>query len=219
MYEYHIMQGQQSIFNAFFGGFAAYKVIPFQRAASGSYPLFRKTWMRYPIGLVAFAAGYYTANQIQTRAFPKMYFNYWKDGGQRIAPYLGGAELISQFRIFENNAAASADARSEIQDFVDTYTSGPLTKAEMLNRIRDGRPVDEQFASKFRIARKGKDRDDIFWAIGKIHGLENIALLDEDELKKAAGDPWTLQVLVNEANDRPKPLPPQNFDKLVEELH
>ena len=46
------------------------------------------------------------------------------------------------------------------------YSSGPLTKAELLNRMADGLPVDPEFASKFKIKRRGKDKDDIFWSLG-----------------------------------------------------
>jgi len=91
-----------------------------------------------------------------------------------------------------------------------------MTKAELLNRIADGKPVDPEFASKFKIKRRGRDTDDIFWRYGKIHGLENIAFATEEELAACNGDPLLLQRLVDSINDRPKPLPPQTFDKAVE---
>jgi len=40
-----------------------------------------------------------------------------------------------------------------------------------------------------RIRRMGKDLDDIYWSIGKIHGLENIAYVDDNELLTRGGDP------------------------------
>jgi hypothetical protein len=42
--------------------------------------------------------------------------------------------------------------------------------------------------------------------------------LTEDQINEAGGDPWRLQILINEVNDKPKPLPPQNFDQLVLEV-
>lgn len=72
------------------------------------------------------------------------------------------------------------------------YQSGPLTKAELLNRMADGLPVDQNFANKFQIKRAGKDKNDIFWQLGKIHGLENIAFLSEDELAATGGNPFKL---------------------------
>lgn len=44
----------------------------------------------------------------------------------------------------------------------------------------------------------GKDKDDIFWKFGKIHGLENIAFVDPKDLEAAAGNPVRLQKLVND---------------------
>lgn len=105
-----------------------------------------------------------------------------------------------------------------MQSYLDLYHSGPLTKAEILNRMQEGREVDPEFAKKFRIQRRGKDKDDIFWQIGKIHGLENIAFLTEEQLASVKGDPIKLQKLINEVNDAPKPLPPQSFDELLSDL-
>lgn len=72
------------------------------------------------------------------------------------------------------------------------YTSGPLTKAELLNRIADGLPIDPNFANKFRIKRAGKDKNDIFWTLGKVHGLENIAFATSEELKETEGNPMKI---------------------------
>jgi hypothetical protein len=40
----------------------------------------------------------------------------------------------------------------------------------------------EDIANKYRIKRMGKDKDPIFWTIGKIHGLENLAFCDPEEV-------------------------------------
>ena len=114
--------------------------------------------------------------------------------------------MISKFRFFDNDAA-QADAQQDIENYLDVYTSGPLTKATMLNRIAEGRSVDPNYAKNFRIKRMGKDKDELYWSLGKIHGLENIAFADPKELAAASGDPWELQMLVNKINDRQKPLP------------
>lgn len=144
-----------------------------------------------------------------------MHFNYWRHGGQKNELYFANQALISKFRFFDSDDVASADAKTEIEDYLDYYTSGPLTKADMLQRIADGRDVDQRFSKHFRIGRWGKDQDEIFWQIGKIHGLENIVYLTDEQLAEAGGDPWRLQILINEANDAQKPLPPQNYDQLV----
>jgi hypothetical protein len=89
----------------------------------------------------------------------------------------------------------------------------------MLNRIAEGREVDQNLASKFRIKRMGKDTDDVFWQLGKIHGLENLAHVDEAELEACNGNPQRIQMLVDKVNDSAKPLPPASFDKLIEKIH
>jgi hypothetical protein len=60
----------------------------------------------------------------------------------------------------------------------------------------------KRLGKNLRIRRMGKDENDLFWAFGKIHGLENIIYVDKDELIKTAGDPIKLQRLVN--NAKPK---------------
>ncbi len=67
-----------------------------------------------------------------------------------------------------------------------------MTKSELLNRIADGLPVDPNFAKKFRIKRAGKDKNDIFWETGKIHGLENLAFATPEEIEAAGGDPMKI---------------------------
>lgn len=62
----------------------------------------------------------------------------------------------------------------------------------MLNRLADGKGVDEDFAKRFQIKRAGKDKDDIFWTIGKIHGIENICYATDEELDETGGDPMLL---------------------------
>ena len=87
--------------------------------------------------------------------------------------------MISKFRFFEHDGA-NADAKNSIENYLDVYTNGPLTKADMLTRISEGRSVDPNFQKNFKIKRMGKDKDDLFWQFGKIHGLENIALLTKE---------------------------------------
>jgi hypothetical protein len=54
-----------------------------------------------------------------------------------------------------------------------------MTKAEMLKRFQEGRPIDPNFAKHFKIGKWGKDQNHIFYELGKIHGLENICYLSE----------------------------------------
>ena len=200
------------------GAFAAYKAGPLQREAAASYPLFRKAWMRFPFQASVFCGAYYCAGQLQTRIFPKFSKSFYraKDGRNGISPnsYQANHDLISKFRLFEGNTA-SADTKTEVESYIDLYSQGPATKADLLNRMADNLPVNPDFANKFQVKRMGKDKDDIFWAFGKIHGLENIAYCSLEDVMKTEGDPMALQHLVDQANDAPKPLKPQCFDACV----
>ena len=62
----------------------------------------------------------------------------------------------------------------------------------MLNRMADGKTNDPEFAKRFQIKRRGKDKDDIFWTLGKVHGIENIALVDQDALIATGGCPMKI---------------------------
>lgn len=55
-------------------------------------------------------------------------------------------------------------------------------------------------SSIFQVKRAGADADDMFWSYGKIHGLENIAFCDLDEVKATNGNPILLQQLINKVN-------------------
>lgn len=55
----------------------------------------------------------------------------------------------------------------------------------------------------YRIKRAGKDKDPIFWTFGKIHGLENIAFVDEQELIETNGNPVKIQKLVDKVEGCP----------------
>lgn len=55
----------------------------------------------------------------------------------------------------------------------------------------------------FRIKRAGKDKDPLFWSFGKIHGLENIAFADPQELKETNGNPVKIQKIVDRFEGSP----------------
>ena len=223
LYEYQSFLGAKTAMCSGVGAFCAYKAGPFQAEAALRHPLFRKAWMRVPMQAAAFAGGYYVAAQFSTRFFPKYftYSFYSRESGKNgisANSYQHDHDLISKFRFFDGTPA-TADGKQSVEDYLDLYQSGPLTKAELLNRLADGRPVDNEFAKKFRIKRMGKDKDDIFFALGKIHGLENLAYADPEEVAACKGDPMKLQRLVDKVNDSPKPALPASHEQLVEALH
>ena len=59
----------------------------------------------------------------------------------------------------------------------------------MLGNVMSQITKTHDIGNIFRVKRYGKDRDDIFWSFGKIHGLENIAFADIDEIKATEGNP------------------------------
>jgi len=74
-----------------------------------------------------------------------------------------------------------------------------MTKSDLLdyteNRI-NGIPEGK------RIKRWGRDKNDVFWAIGKVHGLENIAFLSDEQLEEINGDPVKLQEALNKVEPK-----------------
>jgi hypothetical protein len=46
----------------------------------------------------------------------------------------------------------------------------------------------------------GKDKDDMFWSFGKIHGLENLAFADSAEILATNGNPVAIQDVINEVD-------------------
>ena len=58
-------------------------------------------------------------------------------------------------------------------------------------------------AKTFRVKRRGKDKDPLFWSFGKIHGLENIAFADSQELFETQGNPVKIQQIVDRIEGYP----------------
>lgn len=69
------------------------------------------------------------------------------------------------------------------------YSTQPLTKNEMIDNLAIQSMQHYDFGKLFRIKRMGKDRDPLFWSFGKIHGLENIAFVPEEEIRATKGNP------------------------------
>lgn len=69
----------------------------------------------------------------------------------------------------------------------------------------------------FRVKIAGKDKDPMFWSFGKIHGLENIAFADPEEIKATNGNPVKIQKIVNKY-DGPN-FTINSFEHLVDEFH
>lgn len=79
--------------------------------------------------------------------------------------------------------------KQNLLDYLSKNHQGPMTKSDLLdytqNRV-NGIPEGKH------IKRWGRDKNDVYWAIGKVHGLENIAYLSDEELERIGDDPIAL---------------------------
>ncbi len=79
--------------------------------------------------------------------------------------------------------------RSDVSGYLSVYGTKATTRNEMMDNIASQLLQKEDIASLFKVKRGGKDRDDLFWSFGKIHGLENIAFADPAEILATGGNP------------------------------
>jgi hypothetical protein len=141
------------------------------------------------------------AKELSARTFGGRDCNFERMSGYR--------DIVSRFRDIDSNT--ENPARDDVINYLATAT--PLTKEELMDEIafRAGKARDYDIGKK--VKRIGKDLDDIFYSFGKVHGLENMAFLDEETLKATEGNPVKLQDAVNNVK-HPGP-PATSFDSLV----
>ncbi len=120
---------------------------------------------------------------------------------------------MSKFRLFET--FEQNDAQSDIANYLSIYSTQPLTKSEMIDNIALHAMKEFDMGKLFRVKRAGKDKDDLFWSFGKIHGLENIAFADPEEIKATKGNPVKIQQIVNRVDSAPSAA---SFEHLVSEM-
>ena len=172
------------------GAFAAYKFGPIQKDLAKRHVLFRKFWMRFPLQAAVFSAAYLTSVQIPNR-MSKIFGS--RGVTQEMA--MSTTDLVGRFRIFENESTGPSTEQNLI-NYLHEYSDRPFVKDELLARLDEM----QKKGRRMRIRRMGKDLDDIYWSIGKIYGLENIAYVDDKELLTHGRDPIKLQMLVNKVN-------------------
>jgi hypothetical protein len=168
----------------FAGWYAHSKLSPLLQSRS---LLFKKPWMRPVVPLVAVYLGYDIGFRLRMRRLAGRDPDF-----ERMS---GSTDLLARFR--EVHESKDFSAQESILEYVTTCT--PATGSEIK---RDLEKLTNAGLKKYehkRIRRQGKDRDDIFWLMGKIHGLENIAFLTKEELNTIDGNPVKLQELVNNA--------------------
>lgn len=150
--------------------------------------------------------------QLPARLFPKL--TYSKFEGVNHAYYTSSQDVVGKFRLFDT--VEELDSRQDITNYLSVYSTQPVTKNEMLDNLALQALKEFDLGEMFRVKRAGKDRDDLFWSFGKIHGLENLAFVDQEAVRKTNGNPVKIQRLVNEA-DRGS-LPADSFEHLIQEL-
>lgn len=114
--------------------------------------------------------------------------------------------MVGRFRLFDKMDINSSD--NKMSHYISTYSTEALTEPEILNslsRVAEAE-AENQVDSNKRIKRLGPDAEDHYWMFGKIHGLENIAYLTEEQIHACNGNPVLLQEAIN-AVEIPKGVP------------
>lgn len=164
--------------------------------------IFRKPWIAPIAPLFAFYCGYLGGSQLRGRRFQGSLVNFEKLTGEN--------DIVSRFRNMDVESEKKTPTE-QIADYLNTTTAISRTQLEgdivkLVNKNHDA------YKNK-KIKRLDKDTNKIFWELGKIHGIENIAFVDEEELKRTEGNPVKIQQLV--ANAKPPGPPAQSFDGLI----
>jgi len=161
----------------FCGGVFAYRPWgKIQSKLEEAHVLFRKPWMRFPLLTVAFCCGAYVGRQI-----PNRLHRLSKDGVTQEAS-MSRTDVVGRFRLFDKDASADAGVapiENSLYDYLNEYSEEPLTGDRLKERLERMERVGR---TNMRIKRAGKDLNNMFWHFGKIHGLENIAFLSDEDL-------------------------------------
>lgn len=174
--------------------------------------MFRKPWMRLPLYSFAFICAFYGGLQLPGKVFPK--FTPSKFEGVNHAYYTSSQDVVSKFRMFETHP--EFDSRNDVASYLSVYSTQPLTKNEMMDNMALHALKEFDLGKMFRVKRAGKDKDQMFWSFGKIHGLENIAFADPAEVKATNGNPVKIQRIVDRFEGQA--LPVNSVEHLVQEL-
>jgi len=85
------------------------------------------------------------------------------------------------------------DSRENLANYLSLYSTEPLTKTDMMDQVMLQALQEYDISKIFRVKRRGKDTDEMFWSFGKIHGLENLAFASNEELLATNGNPVKIQ--------------------------
>ena len=196
LYELMEVKAVELLWGTACGTVAAVKAAPIQKELQHSFGIFRKPWMRFPLQFAAFSFAYYVGIQIPPRLLSKLSAKYH---GVNDEYYQSKADLVGRFRLFDKQELGSSE-EDRILDHIAMYSSDPLTKPEIVDHLMKRVANKVDLSKIFQIKRVGADADPLFWSFGKIHGLENIAFADPEEIRATEGNPIKLQKVVNKYN-------------------
>ena len=163
---------------------------------------FRKPWMVPFFPLIGFYCGYLGARQLRGRRFQGKIVNFEKMSGSN--------DVISRFRNTDQHPDINTPAEKISQYLLN---SASTNRSDVAKGIYDCLPQVDDHYKNMRVKRMEKDADDLYWYFGKIHGLENIAYLTDEQIASTNGNPAALQLLINEVKNT-KP-PAGSFDGLI----
>mmetsp|Transcript_34565 Transcript_34565/g.25692 ORF Transcript_34565/g.25692 Transcript_34565/m.25692 type:complete len:90 (-) Transcript_34565:322-591(-) len=81
------------------------------------------------------------------------------------------------------------DYQDGVASYLSQYREVPLTKDEVAGYEALKALKENPHIQRMRVKRMGADVDDLFWAYGKVHGLENIAFASDEDIKRVDGNP------------------------------
>ena len=182
--EYMRVKRVETIWGSACGAFAAWKMGPIQKELEHSHVLFRKAWMRVPLQVTAFCTAYWLGTQLPTRLFKKFTTN----NGVNNDTYTGEHDYVSRFRLWEHSDAQAEGHKSVLEsnmlDYLATYSEDPLSEPELIGHLAEKYINQVDVGKLYQVRRLGKDLDDTYFMLGKVHGLENIKFIPDDELAK-----------------------------------
>ena len=131
----------------------------------------------------------------------------------------GEQSLLAQFRLDEKPPTPRNGNLLQISDYLLEH--GDLSEGGVRKALTQRAREAEGPIAQWRYKRAGPDEDDAKWLFSKIHGLENIALVSDEDLLATAGDPFALQELVHAAADSHNPAAsaPHSFEESLREAH
>lgn len=136
--------------------------------------LFKKPWMVPVIPAVGFYCAFIGAREFRARRL------MGRDGS--FDKMSGSADIISRFRDYEEVIPRNQEGKSSLINYLNTFTG--TTKEEVYEYLSKYDP-DRMVGRPNRVYKRlDSDLDDLKYFFGKIHGLENIAFLDEKQLEE-----------------------------------